>query len=205
MQTKELYNPFLEQVISKPSGFFKVKEKFGISEMEIKAAFVAFHSITEETKLKDFQFRCLHSILNTKYLLKRKKVVDDDCCSFCKEEVETMDHLLFECPVSQTFWSDFQFFWKETTTITIHLSLKEVILGISAKSELLNHLVLLGKRYLFCSSKHSESPNFKRFLSLCKRIYMIEHEIAKNKQRLDKFQKKWKSLELVLDAAESTG
>ena len=93
--TKELYTLFLNRICINPTCFGRLKEKFHLTERDIQWSFKNLHQIITETKLKDFQFRCLHSILNVKYILKKKQILNDDSCSFCSMQTETIDHLFF--------------------------------------------------------------------------------------------------------------
>ena len=49
-----------------------------------------------DTKTEVFQFKILHRILPTNYVLKKMSLVTSDLCSFCKTEVETIQYLFVD-------------------------------------------------------------------------------------------------------------
>ena len=38
---------------------------------------------------------------------------ESDLCTFCNEEVETIDHIFWECPDVTSFWKQFQSFIRD--------------------------------------------------------------------------------------------
>ena len=86
---------------------------------------------------------CFNYITCTNILLKKLGKVDSDVCSFCNFSREDLEHLLFVCPASQVFWSDFRLFWYDVMKKDITLSLKNVIVGVSGNIHvLLNYCIL---------------------------------------------------------------
>ena len=75
LTTKQMYNIFLKNEVILPTSFGSLKSKFQIQDEEVKWSFANLYKVKDDTRLKDFQFRFLHSILNTKYILKKKKLI----------------------------------------------------------------------------------------------------------------------------------
>ena len=59
---------------------------------------------TKSTKLQWFQFRINHRILGTNVLLVKMGVRQNDLCTFCLYEPETICHIFWECNKIQLFW-----------------------------------------------------------------------------------------------------
>ena len=59
---------------------------------------------TLESKLREFQFKILNRIIFTNEKLFRFGMADSPSCAFCQTEVESVEHLLFSCRVSSSFW-----------------------------------------------------------------------------------------------------
>lgn len=51
--------------------------------------------ITNDTSVQWLQYRVLHRILPVNYYLKQIKIIANDYCTFCKEEIETIQHVFF--------------------------------------------------------------------------------------------------------------
>ena len=75
---------------------------------------------------------------------------EDDKCTFCKQEAETLYHLMFHCSYSRQFWRHFESYFYSLTNQQVHLNLREVLFGvITSKRILLNYLLIIGKLYLW--------------------------------------------------------
>ena len=66
-----------------------------INDQEWKGNNTNINDLNEVT-LKDFQFKINNKILVTKTSLHKIRKVDDNLCSYCKREPETILHLFVE-------------------------------------------------------------------------------------------------------------
>ena len=64
-------------------------------------------TVNVDHKTKELQYKILNNYLNTNARLKRIKILDDDLCSFCNEEAETLEHLFLSCAHVRKFWNEF--------------------------------------------------------------------------------------------------
>lgn len=58
------------------------------------------------------QFFCwllMQGKIQCKWNLKKKGIVDDDCCEICNQDSETPSHIIFHCPFARQFWSSIGF------------------------------------------------------------------------------------------------
>ena len=100
--------------------------------------------------VRTFQYKVLNSILYTNDKLYIIGFSQSNKCTFCKSDLESLYHLLYICPLSRNFWADFEIFWSSISKEEIHLSLQDVILGITTRPcPLLNYLLLIAKIYLW--------------------------------------------------------
>ena len=67
------------------------------------------------TKLHWFQYRILHRILATNYLLTKMNTKQSDQCTFCLAEPEKVEHLFWHCNVVNHFWQNIEL-WIYTKT-----------------------------------------------------------------------------------------
>ena len=56
------------------------------------------------SKRWEFQYRILNCIIFTNEKLNLIGVVESPKCTFCQEEAESVEHLLFSCRISSDFW-----------------------------------------------------------------------------------------------------
>lgn len=109
-------------------------------------------STTKSTKLQWFQYRIIHRILGTNHLLYKMNKRQNPDCSFCKEEPETIEHLLWTCPVINDLWEDLNSWIFRETQIELPLNLELVIFGFLEKSEknyFRNLVIILSKFYIY--------------------------------------------------------
>ena len=66
---------------------------------------------TNESKLRVFQFKLVHRKLATNYFLFKIGIK----CSFCKESLETLLHLFWECPFVKSFWNEISNWMKNSS------------------------------------------------------------------------------------------
>ena len=60
---------------------------------------------TKSSKLRVFNFKFLHRCLSTNDFLYETGLSDNEKCTFCKRETETLFHLFWNCESIQLFWN----------------------------------------------------------------------------------------------------
>ena len=65
------------------------------------------YRITNDTKLRNFQFKLLHHILPNNKLLHKMGIKNSALCNFCNQEEDSILHYLWGCPVAKRFWTSF--------------------------------------------------------------------------------------------------
>jgi hypothetical protein len=65
------------------------------------------YRITNDTKLRNFQFKLLHHILPNNKLLHKMGIKNSVLCNFCNQEEDFILHYLWGCPVAKRFWTSF--------------------------------------------------------------------------------------------------
>ena len=71
--------------------------------INIENDFIEVTNATKATRLKYFHFKIVNRIISTNVFLERIGAIDDDSCSFCHGELETLVHLFWQCPNVQDF------------------------------------------------------------------------------------------------------
>ena len=155
---------------------------------------------TVETKLRSFQYHIINRSLITNKNLYQWKLVESELCNFCKTNIESIEHLLFECKEVVKLWSEvIEKLGKYIDAQQIANNLKTIVCGINCtvNYKLINHLLLIVKKYIYNSRclKNKLSVNgATRMISQC---YEIELQIAcQNGNQIihGKFMDKWKPL-----------
>ena len=159
---------------------------FNLTQDQLKKVFPLPHEVAFEPYLKAFQYKVLNSILFTNKKLCKIGYIQDNKCSLCKTDSESLYHIFFECRHTK------QFYYYTLTREFIHLTLQDVITGILyTNCHLLNYLILIAKLYLWGGRKNQTLPVITAFSSKVKIKYETEKYICVETNKMDKFNKKW--------------
>ena len=74
-------------------------------------------------------------------------IIESNNCTFCDNQGETIDHLFYECKHVRQFWLDISGILPNELNITV--TKRCIIIGSSDMSNLLNHICILGKKYIY--------------------------------------------------------
>ena len=152
--------------------------------------------VTKEIKLSIFQYKIIHNILYTNCILYKMKKVQNPHCPFCTNVDQTVGHLFVSCPISNSFWSHFIKWYQSVSKNTLSLSKNEIIYGVLtnwSSCSTLNHLILIGKYFLYYKSLNSVKFQFADFVNLVYDKIEIERNIASISNKQNIFLKKWSS------------
>jgi hypothetical protein len=77
-----------------------------ILSVSTKELFKVYFKTTTDTQVQWLQYQIIHKLLPTKYYRHKINVIADNICSFCNEEIETMQHVSLYCPDILSLWSN---------------------------------------------------------------------------------------------------
>ena len=141
-------------------------------------------------------------IPTNKYLLKCK-IGETALCEFCTMEIETINHLFWECNYVQHFWANLATFLLRYN-ITMHFSLKYVTFGITERAHCIetqvkNFIILLGKYFIFKNKCLKTQPTISHFKVYLSQRINVENHIYFIKNRLAQFDTKWVNLKPLIE------
>ena len=137
-----------------------------------KTAYRSPFQCTKISKLLVFQFKLLHRRLATNNFLKKINLKDNDLCSFCQIEEESLIHLFWNCTVTSCFWHDLTQ-WLQNNEISLRSLELTSSLAIGLKlhpfrSKYLYFIFLVARFYIWTCKTRCFRPmieNFPTFLS----------------------------------------
>ena len=156
---------------------------------------------TAEAKMRVFQFKLIHNILYTNHRLFKMKVVDSETCTFCHSKLETPVHLFYDCDVIYNLRRELICKIGKSFNVKFEdFSKKRMIFGFimdwkGPHKSLLNHLVLMFKRYVYIEKCKNTQPHLKGLISFISNTKLIELNIAKLKNIEGLHYKKWTPVE----------
>ena len=114
MREEELEQTFSQkvEVLTAYLGVFRRSrlQRLGVEKTKISAIYKLPFRITRETKLSIFQFKIIHNILPCRNLLYKMNISESPLCEFCNE-LETLSHMLVNCPRIRDFGNSVLFRW----------------------------------------------------------------------------------------------
>ena len=148
-------------------------------------------------KLRWFQTRIVHRILPTRKYLYDCKIVDDPVCTFCEEDIQSLQHLLWNCEVVQTFQKDLVNKSDRNCPHKSDMSFSEELVLFGCKQGVetddgLRHILLLAKFYLYRSYMSRLMPYLQVFLSVLKRSVEDLRFVHFLNDSLIKFEDQWR-------------
>ena len=195
--SKMLHNGFKRKKQTVPSAQKKIKLKYPDLSMEWKEIYSLPFTVTNDTKVREFQYKLFNNIVFTNEKLFRFKMIDSPLCVFCQTEVESPGHLFFYCDITKSFGQLLCSWISEQKVISTALTLENVIFGVFNVVEdfhILNHIIILAKYYIYNCKLNIIHPSLKVFIAKVKATCQIEQKIAATGNKLVKHDKKWDKL-----------
>lgn len=104
-----------------------------------------------DTKLQSFQYRLCHRIIPCNRYLKNIRLRPDDKCSYCSDQ-DSIQHFLFLCPETNTFWNSICTWLATEVGIQIDMSSRSYLFGVTInrpQDKMVNFLLLFVKFYIY--------------------------------------------------------
>ena len=191
--SKDMYNALNRKTvqISAEQKWENILNKY---DVEWKNIHIHCTKHTKNTKLCWFQYRIIHRILGTNTFLYKIKVKVCNLCNFCKEEPETIEHLLWGCHKVSDLWHELNRWIFEMTYIEIPLNLEIVMFGLLHPYDgnlITNKIILLTKFYIFRTKVNEGMVNFEVLKNYLKQNLILEKHISFKNLTLKKYNTYW--------------
>ena len=134
----------------------------------------------------------------TNSFLHKLNLIDNDLCSFCKSEKETISHIFYDCVHTKAFWADFVK-WYSVIENDYKISKRIVLLGNVDGSCLENFLILLAKKHIYYARFQGQRPKILEAINLFKYYRNIEKYCVDVLQSRSKILSKWALYDNVFD------
>ena len=193
--SREVYNIIIEknakEILYK--SFIKYQQNIALSTTidEYSKLFTRLYKISNETKLRDFQYRQLIFKIYANDTLVKWKILLNEECEFCKQP-QNLRHLFWECEITNTLYHCVN------TICDRNLNLSyETVFNCSVAenaSYIGNFLILLTKQYIYRCKCQSIIPHKKLLAKAIIRQQSLEKYNANVEGTSKKFEKKWSNI-----------
>jgi len=148
-------------------------------------------SCTKEKKLLEMQYKILHHILPTNSFLFKCKLKESPNCTFCQVNKETIQHLMWECLCTKTLWLQLGEALQKQG-IMYNFSEENTILGDIYATELIEHLKLITKQYIYIQKLKEQPLYINELLGIVEYKSNLE-KYYNNKKEI--YSRKWNVME----------
>ena len=208
-KNKQIYEALIKSSQQIPIGFEHWCLDLQLGLEEVAKCFLNARKATTNSFARCFQYKILTKILPTKEYLLRYQApdVDNNICTRCQLERDTIEHSLFECDRIQSFLTRLtQWIQQELLIRDFELTMKNFLFGNIGRSKInkgLEHILLEAKKYIFYELGDQANINAEfhmtAFVNRIKHLVMLERKIAENLNKMEKFEEKWECCETVFN------
>ena len=148
---------------SKSKVTYMTNHKLETNDME--KYYLLPRKVTNNNKLREFQFKILHRYLATNSVLYKMKLTNTNTCTFCNIEIESIEHLFWECINVRNFWRQLEINLRESCgyNLTIEGAI-DVLLGKLKEIPVVNLEIVCGKYFIYLCKLRGEIPEIKKYL-----------------------------------------
>ena len=196
--SQRVYKFLADDVMLIHSKYIKWRQDLGDSFSEGLCDFGRLHldiyRITNVPKYRNFQYRLMQRGLVTNTQLFQWKILDNDQCTFCKTEAETLLHLFCFCPQVGELWNRVATYLMEKFNLeNVSLEPKNIIFNriTPRKNHIANFICLITKHFIYVQRCMKGNINFPILNRLISKVENIEKYIAIKNNKLCTHTNKW--------------
>ena len=144
-----------------------------------------------------FQYKFLKNILVNNFGLKKWKIIQNDFCTFCNIECETLLHLFWDYDKIKAFWQHIRQ-WCTGKSIYFDVKLQDILLGNLEKEPIYNIILFLGKQFIHSCRNNNEPKqlNIESFIAYVKFYKQTEFNISVKNNCVSRFIHRWHLLQM---------
>ena len=160
-KSREIYENLVLEKSELPKSFNKYSALFpDLTELFFENVCLIPRVCVKNNFLKELQYKIIHRYLPTNRLLYKMGKVDSMRCTLCELQMETINHLFYECTRVKVIWSYIVEALRQSGYRSINLECNHVVLGYdyskrpSPKNYSVNNLILYAKAYIWHVRKY---------------------------------------------------
>ena len=176
--TKHIRKIFRMGKLPKLISQVKWEEQMALNEeIEWRKLYTMAARCNADARMKYFNYQILHRTLLTNRKLYMFRLVDSEKCDNC-DQVETVAHLLVECPNTTHIWEGIKR-WTATNINGNHsLDNKSIALGNPKNSILMNYIIMVTKYEIYKSKWTKKAINTQSILAKLKNNLEMEEYVT---------------------------
>ena len=174
-----------------------IKWNLEFVNLKWKNIFIKSFKTSSDSQLQWFQTRLLHRILPTGKYLALCKIINSSNCVFCENEVETLNHLFWNCNYVSNFWNKLLRMLHEKCEHCTRMNFNQqlILFGVAENvftDQPIDFIILYAKFYIYKWKLQKIKPDVDIFIQQLKYRYPIEKSLAATRGKLITFEQNWK-------------
>jgi hypothetical protein len=197
--SKEIYNKFspLEDLeVDSIKGISKWKSDME-TDINFSDVFCNLCFVTNDSKLKKFQYKLLHRALPTNTFLVKIGIKNSDLCNFCKNTSDSILHYIWLCPVVKLFWNRIKTWLEEFFNIPIELNMGNAVFITNVNEcpfVIIEFVMLFTTYYIHCCKWSNNLPTIEVLKAKLKSRENMERSNSIYKDKLKDHEDRWLKL-----------
>ena len=201
MKVKEVYAKLLRPLVQKPTSQKTTEKLLANDDINWQEVYMIPRKVSISSSIRIFQYKILNNILYLNRKISKFDLGVSHLCSLCLKEREDILHLFCQCDKTQILWETL------SNKVAGFLSLPKLepelaILGKwnlnTNEKVLINHIVLLFKRFIFDNRSNRHKIHILALLNYFKTVEKVEQKIAYHKDKLKLHFEKWDPIRHIL-------
>ena len=181
--------------VERPVSEIFFEERYNVDSSKCSDIYDLPFQCTIENRMRSFQFKINHNILFTNEKLFKFGMISSPMCSFCDNEIETLEHLFVNCDYVKPLWNRLRndipvMFSNE------NLQAVSILLGIYHENgnEIVNHIIFITKYCIFICRAQKRIPTIEEMYRNMKNTEFLERLIARKRGKIQFHDRKWTNL-----------
>ena len=108
-----------------------------------------------------------------------------DQCSFCQANIDSVEHMLIQCPISRNLWGSVRDWIEEIGMPNFNLPDARIILGDLENAVCINSIIRLTKKVIYNAMKKEQKPHIAQVKNEVKKIIMKINTDNLYKEKVD--------------------
>jgi len=186
-----------------PKSITKWSTKLGhdLSENEWKIFSLIPFKCTLDVKFRWFQYRLLNRILTTNVFMYYIGQRNNDLCTFCNKESESIIHLFLECERVKPILIQLQTWITDKLGITATFNKNNILFGLDLRkcNHAINLILILTKFYIYKKRCQNSYPSFLQLQKEIENYHNLERFIYLKEFNYQQYRSKWQVWKNLFD------
>ena len=190
-----VHNLSVQRIFNPPKSIDKWNSLLNTPNLDWPKIYLVPIRASLSTRIRYFQFKLIHRILEVNKYLKTINISISDLCSLCYKSEETIEHLFWDCPITRRFIADVQHLILDDK---VTLSKINFLFGFYGSVGVqFNFIILYAKYYIFSSKCKNSTLSLNSFKCMLKHYRTVEQYMYLKNNKFVSFDSRWKNIILL--------